>query len=77
LNVGGSNILFTNGHYDPWHLLGLNADPEYAEKQNVHAVTYMAAHCAPMDAPDPTDPPSLIEARKKIVAWIGDLLAKN
>jgi hypothetical protein len=30
-----------------------------------------------MDAPDPTDPPSLIEARKKIVAWIGDLLAKN
>jgi hypothetical protein len=69
--------LFTNGYFDPWHTLGINVDPPNGDKNNVHAVTYQAAHCAVMDAPDPTDPPSLTEARQKIVAWIGELLANN
>eukprot|EP01122_Echinamoeba_exundans_P004014 TRINITY_DN1404_c0_g1_i2.p1 TRINITY_DN1404_c0_g1~~TRINITY_DN1404_c0_g1_i2.p1 ORF type:complete len:327 (-),score=27.20 TRINITY_DN1404_c0_g1_i2:53-1033(-) len=75
LREGGSNILFTNGVRDPWHTLSINQSPSVG--RNVIAVTYDAAHCAPMDAPDPLDPPSLIQARLTISSWIKELLATS
>jgi hypothetical protein len=75
LREGGSNILFSNGVRDPWHTLSINQSPSV--ERNVVAVTYDAAHCAPMDAPDPLDPPSLTQARLAISSWIRELLASS
>lgn len=66
---GPSNILFTSGLTDPWHLL----EPDQAAG-SVGVVSYTAGHCAPMTAPTEIDPPSLKAARDAISdsleAWL-------
>eukprot|EP01130_Rhizamoeba_saxonica_P001963 TRINITY_DN11784_c0_g1_i1.p1 TRINITY_DN11784_c0_g1~~TRINITY_DN11784_c0_g1_i1.p1 ORF type:complete len:449 (-),score=73.02 TRINITY_DN11784_c0_g1_i1:27-1373(-) len=67
--IGGSNILFTNGLFDPWHTLSI-----IKSDSNVEAVTYEAAHCAPMTQPTSQDPASLVEARKRVVSFLNKVL---
>ena len=72
LKLRGTNILFTNGLYDPWHTLSITQ-----HSAGVEAVTYEAAHCAPMTAPTANDPPSLTAARQRVANFIGKLLQQS
>jgi hypothetical protein len=72
LKLGGSNIMFTNGLYDPWHTISV-----IQNEGNVQAVTYEAAHCAPMTAPTANDPPSLTAARSTVSSFLGKLLNQH
>lgn len=69
-SLNATNVLFTNGLSDPWHLLSIT-EPE----GGVDAVTYEAGHCAPLTAPSQNDPPSLLRARDAIIdsvsKWLG------
>jgi thymus-specific serine protease len=42
--LNASNVLFTNGLIDPWHLLSITED--LPAPSQVTAVTYEAGHCA-------------------------------
>lgn len=68
-DLHASNVMFTNGLLDPWHNLSI-----YEDQGEVQAVTYLAGHCATMDAPNPTDPPSLTEAREEVLEFLSDVL---
>eukprot|EP01090_Pellita_catalonica_P004360 TRINITY_DN1418_c0_g1_i1.p1 TRINITY_DN1418_c0_g1~~TRINITY_DN1418_c0_g1_i1.p1 ORF type:complete len:467 (-),score=85.52 TRINITY_DN1418_c0_g1_i1:146-1513(-) len=68
----GTDILFTNGLFDPWHNLSI-----YKDINGVKAVTYYDGHCAPMDKKTDEDDPSLKHARVVVKHFIQDLLAKN
>jgi len=68
-DIEGTNILFTNGVKDPWSTLSITSDIH-----KIRAVTYDAAHCAPMTNPTSQDPPSLVHARKQVVDFIKNLL---
>eukprot|EP01092_Planopodium_desertum_P002846 TRINITY_DN14586_c0_g1_i1.p1 TRINITY_DN14586_c0_g1~~TRINITY_DN14586_c0_g1_i1.p1 ORF type:complete len:389 (+),score=40.57 TRINITY_DN14586_c0_g1_i1:54-1169(+) len=70
-NLVSSNTMFTNGLFDPWHLLSINENLP----SGVQAVTYEAGHCAPMTAPDPQDPPSLTAARAAVKSFLSSILA--
>lgn len=69
-NLMGTNILFTNGDFDPWHLVSITSPVNQVE-----AITYEAGHCAPMTMPLPNDPPSLTMARTRVRDWVKDKLA--
>jgi len=71
-DLKGSNILFTNGHKDPWSTISITK-----AIGQVHAVTYDAGHCAPMTLPTAKDPPSLTHARKFVAEYIRQLLRKD
>jgi pimeloyl-ACP methyl ester carboxylesterase len=71
LKLKGTDILFTNGLYDPWHTISITH-----HTAGVEAITYEAAHCAPMTAPTPNDPPSLTEARARVASFLSKLLAR-
>jgi len=71
LQLKGTNIMFTNGLYDPWHTISITH-----HSAGVEAVTYEAAHCAPMTAPTPNDPPSLTQARTRVATFLSNLLAR-
>lgn len=72
MGMRGSQILFTNGLYDPWHTLSI-----IHHQNNIEAVTYEAAHCAPMTAPTPQDPPSLVAARERVASFLGLILSRS
>ena len=63
--------MFSNGIFDPWHLLSINEDLPWG----VSAVTYEAGHCAPMIASYPDDPVSLVQARVKIGKFLAQALS--
>ena len=67
-----SNTIFTNGFYDPWHLVSITED--VPSPSSVQAVTYDAGHCAPLTAPTDQDPPSLVAARQAIVQFLTRVL---
>lgn len=74
-NYGGfdqhaTNVMFTNGVFDPWHILSINKD----NKWGVKAQMYDAGHCAPMKKHFPSDPPSVIETRDKVKSYLTALL---
>lgn len=63
--LNGTNIMFTNGRFDPWSLLSITTS-----YPGVDAVNYDAGHCAPMTVPTALDPPSLIAARASVQAFL-------
>eukprot|EP00003_Mantamonas_plastica_P027839 TRINITY_DN6095_c0_g2_i1.p1 TRINITY_DN6095_c0_g2~~TRINITY_DN6095_c0_g2_i1.p1 ORF type:complete len:225 (-),score=82.90 TRINITY_DN6095_c0_g2_i1:23-697(-) len=67
--LAATNVMFTNGLKDPWHLLSITED-----EGNVQAVTYEAGHCAPMTKPSSMDPPSLTQAREKVMKFLSGIL---
>jgi len=67
--LNGTNIMFTNGHADPWSLLSVTTPTP-----GVQAVTYEAGHCAPMTVPTSLDPPSLTQARATVKAFLASNL---
>lgn len=71
LKLSGSKILFTNGKFDPWHTISI-----FEDERDVSAVTYEAAHCAPMTAPTANDPPSLTAARTRVQSFLATLLSE-
>ena len=74
-SLTSSNTLFTNGFYDPWHLVSITQD--IPSPSSVQAVTYDAGHCAPLTAATTQDPPSLVAARQAIVNFLTQLLEQN
>lgn len=60
-NLNATNILFTNGNFDPWSLLSVTVPTA-----TVSASNYDAGHCASLDSATPEDPPSLIQSREDI-----------
>ena len=67
----GTNIISTNGYFDPWHLLSVT-EPD--KTKNIQTVVYKAGHCAPMTKPQDNDPPSLKAARKQVEQFLKDIL---
>ncbi|XP_064470915.1 putative serine protease K12H4.7 isoform X2 [Ornithodoros turicata] len=72
------NVTFPNGSVDPWHALGILEDIS----ADVTAVYINGtSHCVDMNAARQSDPPQLIEARKKIMEqvaiWIGATEART
>ncbi|XP_064143460.1 putative serine protease K12H4.7 [Loxodonta africana] len=61
-NVTGSKIIFPNGSFDPWHVLGITKD---INKDLPAVFIKGAGHCADMFKQD-IDSPELLEAREKI-----------
>jgi len=68
-NLKASNVMFTNGLYDPWHLLSVIEDQD-----DILAVTYEAGHCGTMIAPSDDDPPSLTAARQSVLNFLVGLV---
>ncbi|VDK63455.1 unnamed protein product [Anisakis simplex] len=67
----GTNVMFTNGNIDPWHLQG-----KYNGTGTVTTILMNGtAHCAEMYPPRPQDAPDLKPVRelalKKIGEWLG------
>lgn len=77
LSMLGSNIVFSNGFYDPWHRLSI-VDPVLDSNGNelIGALNVQAGHCAIMTAATPSDPPSLISARKSLALYLASWLAQ-
>jgi len=71
-DIQGSNIMFSNGEFDPWHLLSINEN----NGNGVFAVNYLAGHCATMTETYDEDPPSLTQARKTMENFLQKLLTK-
>eukprot|EP00164_Ancoracysta_twista_P004505 GFYU01006072.1.p1 GENE.GFYU01006072.1~~GFYU01006072.1.p1 ORF type:complete len:498 (-),score=151.70 GFYU01006072.1:167-1660(-) len=66
-----TNIMFTNGALDPWHLLSITK----ANGHGVEATYYQdAGHCAPMTQPTDEDPPSLTQSRADVEAFLSRVL---
>ncbi|KAF2071145.1 hypothetical protein CYY_007535 [Polysphondylium violaceum] len=70
-NPLSSNVMFTNGNLDPWHLLSVNND-----RGNVKAVTYQAGHCGSLIATTDHDPISLTQARQAVFEFLQSVLAQ-
>mmetsp|Transcript_53932 Transcript_53932/g.89749 ORF Transcript_53932/g.89749 Transcript_53932/m.89749 type:complete len:504 (-) Transcript_53932:91-1602(-) len=71
-DLKASNVMFTNGLLDPWHNLSIYKNPP----PGVQAVVYDAGHCATMDAPDPTDPVSLVNARARVQTFLSVVISE-
>ena len=71
-NLDSSNTIFTNGFYDPWHIVSVTSD--VPSPSSVQAVTYDAGHCAPLTAATSQDPPSLVAARQAIQTFLTQIL---
>eukprot|EP00026_Physarum_polycephalum_P004162 Phypoly_transcript_04179.p1 GENE.Phypoly_transcript_04179~~Phypoly_transcript_04179.p1 ORF type:complete len:467 (+),score=81.11 Phypoly_transcript_04179:799-2199(+) len=69
--TGGTNIMFTNGDLDPWHLLSINED---FANGDVLAATYEAGHCGSMIEATSVDPPSLTAARTRVTQFLSNIL---
>eukprot|EP01006_Ploeotia_vitrea_P041066 TRINITY_DN66483_c0_g1_i1.p1 TRINITY_DN66483_c0_g1~~TRINITY_DN66483_c0_g1_i1.p1 ORF type:complete len:444 (+),score=239.47 TRINITY_DN66483_c0_g1_i1:120-1451(+) len=66
-NLHATNVMFSNGLLDPWHLLSIN---EGTAPQGVTATDYEAGHCGTLiDATD-NDPPSLVASREALYSFI-------
>ncbi|KAM9663676.1 thymus-specific serine protease-like [Trichechus inunguis] len=62
-NVRGSKIIFSNGSFDPWHILGITKDIS----EDLPAVFIKGeGHCSDLFEPMDTDSAELIQAREKI-----------
>ncbi|VDK17423.1 unnamed protein product [Anisakis simplex] len=66
-HFNGTNVVFPNGNIDPWHALGL-----YSSKHPsvVPILINGTVHCQDMQPERPSDPPSLVKARKIIASNI-------
>jgi len=72
LNPSSSNVMFTNGLLDPWHLLSINNNNDAG---TIKAVTYEAGHCGSLIATTDNDPISLTNARQTVFKFLQDVLA--
>ncbi|EGC35830.1 hypothetical protein DICPUDRAFT_151801 [Dictyostelium purpureum] len=71
-NTQATNVMFTNGLLDPWHLLSVNSDNEAG---TVRAATYEAGHCASLIQETSEDPISLVNAREEVVSFLKGVLS--
>jgi len=69
-----TNVMFTNGLLDPWHLVSILSD--VPAPSQVQAVTYDAGHCATVDQSYSTDPPSVVSARQVVVNFLNTSIAQ-
>eukprot|EP00698_Gefionella_okellyi_P018996 TRINITY_DN5767_c0_g1_i1.p1 TRINITY_DN5767_c0_g1~~TRINITY_DN5767_c0_g1_i1.p1 ORF type:complete len:454 (-),score=100.88 TRINITY_DN5767_c0_g1_i1:23-1384(-) len=69
--LNATNVLFTNGMFDPWHLLSIT---EPSASGGVAASVYAAGHCASVTASYPTDPDSLTQTRQDVIAFLKTVL---
>eukprot|EP01102_Stenamoeba_stenopodia_P005419 TRINITY_DN1604_c0_g1_i1.p1 TRINITY_DN1604_c0_g1~~TRINITY_DN1604_c0_g1_i1.p1 ORF type:complete len:506 (-),score=118.22 TRINITY_DN1604_c0_g1_i1:26-1468(-) len=69
-NLQATNVLFTNGLLDPWHLMSITHDLP----SGVQAVTYEAGHCGTMIRPSDLDPVSLTQARAAVSKFLFSVL---
>jgi lysosomal Pro-X carboxypeptidase len=67
--AGVSNILFTNGLYDPWGAAGIQISPAPERDLVVFNVTE-GAHHLDLFFSNPADPPSVTEVRQQQVSYI-------
>eukprot|EP01132_Coremiostelium_polycephalum_P000880 gene880-1103_t len=73
LNLDATNVMFTNGNLDPWHLLSIN---DYNAPTGVKGSNYQAGHCGSVIASTPNDPPSLTNTRAQVVEFLKDVLSQ-
>ncbi|XP_052220287.1 putative serine protease F56F10.1 isoform X1 [Dreissena polymorpha] len=66
-----SNVVFVNGALDPWRVVSSNGTLPNAYGDHESILIEGTAHCADMMPPKMTDPPGLVDARKKISEHIG------
>ncbi|KAH3757800.1 peptidase S28 [Pelomyxa schiedti] len=71
LEPSATNILFTNGNFDPWANLGLKSAPS----SGIQVELYDAAHCAPFHTPTDEDPDNLVATRQAIFDFVDAVLA--
>jgi hypothetical protein len=70
--TGPTNVLFVNGHVDPWHALSVTENVS----DTVRAILIeQTAHCAHEYPSSPDDVPGLVAARQQIEAQIDEWLA--
>jgi hypothetical protein len=69
--LNATNVLFTNGLLDPWHLLSITLP----NGNGVGAANYEAGHCATLIATADNDPPSLTAARAQVAQFLTTVLA--
>jgi hypothetical protein len=69
--LNATNVIFTNGRYDPWSLLSISTN---STGGGVEAAVYSAGHCATMCEPSALDPPSLVAAREAVRAFLQRVL---
>jgi len=72
-DLHATNVLFTNGLNDPWHLLSINANNTWGVESTVYE---SAGHCATMTAPTDNDPPSLTFSREYVDKTLGKWIAE-
>lgn len=63
-DYAASNVVLTNGDYDPWSALGANAS--YSERHQLAIRTTGAAHCAEMYPAYSGEPEHLAETRETV-----------
>jgi len=68
-DLQATNLLFTNGLFDPWHNISI-----LKNQSGILSVTYEAAHCAPFLEETSKDPISLIHARQSIADFVTRLI---
>jgi serine protease 16 len=69
--LNATNVLFTNGLLDTWHLLSITLP----NGNGVGAANYEAGHCATLIATADNDPPSLTAARAQVAQFLTTVLA--
>ncbi len=75
LNDITSHIVFTNGSNDPWSILSITPDSEWATNTNlIYELIEGKAHCDDLRSPSKSDSEALKEARKKELSAISDWL---
>ncbi len=70
MSLQATNVLFENGLLDPWHLLSITSP-----LPGVDAGVFDAGHCGVVNAASDLDPPSLLAARKQVVAFLERILS--
>lgn len=65
--ASASNIIFSNGAYDPWHAGGITAN---ITENTIALYIEKSAHHLDLREPNDADPWTLTEARAVEMAWI-------
>lgn len=69
----GTNIFFTNGDIDPWHVLGVTQNLSCCPSEIAYLI-HGTSHCADLGPSSSSDPPALTAARAEVTAQIRQVL---
>lgn len=76
LNDMTSHIIFTNGSNDPWSILSITPDSEWATNPGlIYELIEGTAHCTDLHSPTRRDSAALKTARKKVINAIENWLS--